>query len=271
MVHSRGFKSFARLFAAYFRDGGVYLAGTVSFFALISFIPLLFLLINVFANVLGHSQTLQDAVINYLKAIYPMAGPVLKREVSRMVSHREAGWISLFIFLWLGSIVFESLDYSLNVIFKSSGRRRYLTGKLLSFGLVLMSGVFFIASFAVAYIPKFLRRECLVIDSGFTRFMMQSLFIQLMPFLLTFLTFTLLYKILPKARITYKQAAVGGLAAAALWETAKHAFAWYVACIADVGIYGSFSTIILFLLWIYYSSSILLLVAEGMYLGIIEK
>jgi len=271
VVYSRFFKPATRLFAAYFKDGGVYLAGTVSFFALMSFIPLLFIMINVFANVLGHSQAMQDAVINYVKALYPMAGPVLKREVSRMVSHREAGWISLFVFLWLGSIGFESLDYSLNVIFKSAGQRKYLTGKLLSFGLVLVSGVFFIASFSVAYIPKFLRREGLIIDSGFTRFLMQSVFIQLLPFLLTFLTFTLLYKILPKARITYKQAAVGGLAAAALWEAAKHAFAWYVAYIADVGIYGSFSTIILFLLWIYYSSSIMLLVAEGMYLGIVEN
>lgn len=270
-VRSRWFKPVARLFAAYIRDGGVYLAGTVSFFALMSFIPLLFLMINVFANVMGHSQTLQDAVINYVKAIYPMAGPVLKREVARMVSHSEAGWISLFIFLWLGSIVFESLDYSLNIIFKSSGRRRYLVVKLLSFGLVLMSGVFFMASFVVAYIPRFLSRQGLIIDSSVTRFLMQSVFIQFMPFLLTFLSFTLLYKILPKARIKYRHAAVGGFAAAVLWETAKYAFAWYVANIANVGIYGSFSTIILFLLWIYYSSSILLMVAEGMYLGFVEN
>jgi uncharacterized BrkB/YihY/UPF0761 family membrane protein len=81
VVYSRRLKPVARLFAAYHRDGGAYLAGTVSFFALMSFIPLLFLMINVFANVMGHSQTLQDAVLNYVKAI--TRWPPCLREVAR--------------------------------------------------------------------------------------------------------------------------------------------------------------------------------------------
>jgi len=270
-VSSRWFKPVAEVFAAYFRDGGIYLAGAVSFFALMSFIPMLFLMINVFANVMGHSQAMQDAVLNYVKTIYPMVGPVLKREVARVVGHKEAGWISLFVFLWLGSIVFESLDYSINVIFKSAHKRRFLTGKLLSFGLVVMSGIFSFASFLLVYIPKSLRREGIVAESGLPELLMNGVFIHILPFLLTFLSFMFLFKVIPKMKIKYIQAATGALIASLLWEAAKYAFAWYMGNVADISIYGSFSAIVLFLLWIYYSSSILLLVAEGMYLSISEN
>ena len=93
--------------------------------------------------------------------------------------------------------------------------------------------------------------------------MTKSVALQIAPAFFTFLSFTAMYKVLPHKKVRLELAAIGGVVAAALWEGAKYAFAWYVGDVADIsGIYGSLTAIIVFLLWIFYTAVILLLVAE---------
>ena len=269
---SRLLKYLSKAFKKFVDDGGFYLAAAISFYALVSFIPLLLIIINLFVYVLGHSRDLQAAVFGYVNTIYPLAGVTLKREIGRILVHRGRGWITLFVFIWLSTLAFDSIEFSLNKIFKSSGKRRFIATKLLTFGLVLLSGVVFILSFWAAYLPAFLRKHPNIITSSkaFT-FISRSVFVQLSPFMLTLLAFTSIYKLLPARKISFRHAALAGFIAALLWETAKYAFAWYVGNISLLGVYGSLSAIIFFMLWIYYSSLILLFVGEVLYVGAYGK
>ena len=89
------------------------------------------------------------------------------------------------------------------------------------------------------------------------------LFKVIIPFLLIMMTCSAIYKILPHAPVSWRNALIGGGITALLWEAAKHLFTWYAAeSLTLGGIYGSLSTIILFLLWIFYSAAILLFGAE---------
>ena len=269
---SRFLKYLSRTYGGFVEDGGFYLSAAISFYALVSFLPLLLVIINLFVYMLGRSHDLQAAVFGYVSTIYPLAGVALKREIGRILRHRSGGWISLMVFLWLSTMVFDSIEFSLNKIFKSSGKRRFIATKLLTFGLVLFSGVVFMLSFWAAYLPAFLRKHPNIITSSAAfGFLSRSVFVQLTPFMLTLLAFTAIYKLLPARKVSFRHAAFAGITAAVLWEAAKYAFAWYVENISLLGVYGSLSAIIFFMLWIYYSSLILLLVGEGLYLGVYGK
>src|SRR5690606_24532163 len=73
--------------------------------------------------------------------------------------------------------------------------------------------------------------------------------VQLLSLLLMIALFANFYRIMPKANVTWKQATIGGLVAAVLWEVMRQTLTWYFANVSLVGlIYGSLTTVIILLL-----------------------
>jgi len=88
----------------------------------------------------------------------------------------------------------------------------------------------------------------------------------LLPFFFTYCMFFLIYKIFPHTRIHFTFALQAALLTGVLWELAKHLFGWYVVHLATYSIfYGSLSTLVIFVLWVYYSSTILVVGGEFAY------
>ena len=88
----------------------------------------------------------------------------------------------------------------------------------------------------------------------------------LLPFFLTYCLFFLIYKIIPNKRVHFMSALQAALFTGLLWELAKHLFVWYVVHLAQYSIfYGSLSTLVILVLWVYYSSTILVVGGEFAY------
>jgi membrane protein len=67
-------------------------------------------------------------------------------------------------------------------------------------------------------------------------------------------------------KVHFKSALQAALFAGLLWELAKQLFGWYVVHLAEYSIfYGSLSTLVIFVLWVYYSSTILVVGGEFAY------
>jgi len=76
----------------------------------------------------------------------------------------------------------------------------------------------------------------------------------LVPFVLTWAAFTLLYYVVPNRAVNPRHALAGGLVAAFVFELMKRSFAFYVAQIPTYAlVYGAFAVIPIFLLWVYFS------------------
>jgi membrane protein len=87
-----------------------------------------------------------------------------------------------------------------------------------------------------------------------------SVILGLIPLVLTAAAFTLLYFIVPNRWVQLRHAAIGGLAAALLFEVMKRAFALYIARFPSYTlVYGAFAAVPIFLLWIYLSWLVVLL------------
>ncbi len=88
----------------------------------------------------------------------------------------------------------------------------------------------------------------------------------LLPFLTTTLACTLLYAIVPNTRVSIRHAIIGATVAAALFELAKKAFAYYVTEFPTYEVvYGALASIPVFLVWVYLSWLVILLGAEITY------
>jgi membrane protein len=84
----------------------------------------------------------------------------------------------------------------------------------------------------------------------------------LVSFLVTVVLFVLVYRFMPKAAVTVRDALPGALLAGLLWEAAKYLFAWSLNYFHYDEIYGSVGAVVAVLTWSYVSSLILLFGAQ---------
>ena len=86
---------------------------------------------------------------------------------------------------------------------------------------------------------------------------------RLVPYILIISAFTFLYMFIPNTKVRFTSAVIGGIAAGVLWETVGWAFASYIVTSTKyAAVYATFSTLILFMIWLYLSWAILLVGAS---------
>jgi len=249
----------------FYRDGCFTLAASMSYFSIMSLIPLLFLIVTALGYIIGSYLGAYNFIFSYLKNILPHMDIALAQELKKIISNRSLGGFSLILFLWLASQFFFSLEYAINSVFKTEKRRHIFLTTFFSLLMVSLAGIFFLLSFFITSTTRLLRNYPMVIAGiDVSRIVTDSFTIKfIIPFILVSLTFIWVYKYLPNCKIHFRDAFIGGVITAILWEVSKHLFTWYVIHIMDIGrIYGSLATFIVFLLWVFYSCSIILFGAE---------
>ena len=81
-------------------------------------------------------------------------------------------------------------------------------------------------------------------------------------FLLSALIFAAIFKFVPSVFVTWRAAAAGGLFTALLFALGRFALAWYLGREAEASAYGAATSLVLLLIWVYYSAQILFLGAQ---------
>jgi membrane protein len=151
----------------------------------------------------------------------------------------------------------------MNIIFKVPKRRHFLLSLFWSVFMITLLIIFLLLSFTLSSMAVFfMGNEISLFGVKFGS--RAGIFMgYIAPFLLVLSTFTAVYLVIPKVRISLGVALSGSFLVTILWELAKHFFTWYVKNVIQFGtIYGSLTTFILFLLWVYYLSCIFLLGGE---------
>ncbi|MEW6410515.1 MAG: YihY/virulence factor BrkB family protein [Nitrospirota bacterium] len=252
----------------FWRDGCFIFAASISFFSIMSLIPLLFIVMTIFGHIIGVHEETYAFIVSYMKRLFPGIEQTITNELVKIRSYKALGTLSIIIFLWLSSQVFFSIEYSVNVVFKTQKKRHPLLTTLLSLLGITLVLMFFIISFLITSIAEVIKEHpSLILNLPIIGFLTYHFVLKfLLPLILVSLSFSWIFKVMPNRKVDTRYAITGGVITAALWEIAKHLFTLYVPNIMLIGkIYGSLLTAIIFLLWIYYSSTILLLGAELVY------
>ncbi len=253
-------------FKDFWRDDGPMLAGAVSCFFMLAFVPFILLMVSLLGYVLGEYGELHSFLLRLLTDLFPSVTHQITREVASVIGNKQIGLVTLAVYAFFSLELFFSLETAVRVMFEVKTKRSLVKSLALSLVTVTLLLSFTLASFAAAWLLHTL--ESL---SGFFPGLkfgwVTSLFTGFIaPMFVVFLVSTLLYLVLPSRRVL-THALLGGLFTTVLLEAAKFLFTFYIAWrVLRLGaVYGSLTAIVVFLLWIFYASSIFLIGAKLVY------
>ena len=253
------------LLRSFRRHGCASLAASLAFFSLLSLFPLVFLLLYGLSFVVSHDVIGEQVLLSFLKGFLPSLGEHVAAELHRVSALETVRWAVFLAFAWFGTLVFYELDYALNVVFESTWRRHPLISTAIAVASLAVSGLVLILSyvatqtinFLTGYAPKLWGLDLLAL-AAHDWFLTYTL-----PFALAFLTVTVLYRLVPRRSPQWRESMIGALTFSLLWVAAKLLFVTYgTYATLYTNLYGSLLEVILLLLWVYYSSVLLLIGAE---------
>ena len=143
---------------------------------------------------------------------------------------------------------------------RASGIWAFLRNKLFSFSLVLGAAFLLLISLVLSTIMTALGGHTTAF-LGLPEGAVQAVIV-VANFLLSALIFAAIFKFVPSVPVSWRAAAIGGLFTALLFAAGRLALAWYLGREAQASAYGAATSLVLLLIWIYYSAQILFLGAQ---------
>lgn len=244
-------------------DHGFFLSSGIAFNILLNLIPFVLLLLALVGTYVYNDQEVLDFIRAYLRNVAPTLDPKILESFTDLVENRRIlGALGFMGLIWFSTWVFGSLRIALNIVFREDKGRAMFHGIAIDLLMIFLAGLFLLLSMMLSAAVITLQgypAQVSVRMGSTLRWVLQYL----LPLFLTCCVFFLIYKIVPKRKVRTVSALQAALFAGLLWELAKHFFGWYVAHFAPYSLfYGSLSTVIIIVLWVYYSSVILIAGAE---------
>jgi len=238
-------------------------AAAIALYAILSIIPLFILTMLMAGQFLGSYPNIQQDITEGIRKLHPYFSGDLLDQLGRIEEKQNVlGWIGIITLIWFSSMIFGAIETAFIRIFRAKGYRNYIFAKLLAIAMIPMGWAVGIASVGVTSIaailaqqPNIFKGEILILHGFFFRYVL--------PYLVTVLFFTIVYKVIPPVRISWWSALIGSAIFSALMETAKHFFGWYVSNYTSYNvIFGSLQTVVILVIWVFYMALILLFCAE---------
>jgi membrane protein len=240
-------------------------AAAIAYYTLFSLFPLTLLLISLASFVLN-SQEAQDRALAVVAGYFPAAVELVRTNIERVLQLRStASVIGIIGLVWAASGMFGSLSRAINLAWDVDTPRPAWAERALAAGLVLLSATLFFLSLYSAPAIRLVSRVSNLLLSGspVSPSLVTRLTRNILPYLLTALSFSFFYTILPSTHVAWLEVLPGALLAALAWQVAQIAFSLYLGTFATYNlVYGSVAAVIALLLWSYISGVIILLGAE---------
>ena len=238
---------------AFRANQGLLLAGAVAYYALLSIIPLLILIVIALSHVVDQQELLQT-LSRYLEWLLPSQSKAVVNELANFTAHRDViGWLLLLTMLFFSSLAFTVLENAMSVIFThrvAIRRRHFLVSALMPYCYILCLGLGLLLVTVVSGMLQVVGKESVFFLGrswslqGFSGVLLYALGVIGEIFVLTSI-----YLVMPVGRLSLAHALMGGVTAALLWEITRHALLWYLSTLSQVAlVYGSLTTAIIVLL-----------------------
>ncbi len=247
-------------------DNGFFLSSGIAFNILINLIPFVMLILALIGAYLFNDQAVLDYSRAYFRDVAPALDPKIVKYLRDVVQNRQiVGVLGFSGLLWFSTCVFGSMRIALNIVFQVKKSRGMLSGIGIDLLMIYLAGILLLLSMILSYAVIFLQgyQGRIPVAMGPA---IQWILKYPLPLVLTVCMFFLIFKIIPNKEIRFASALQAALFTGLLWELAKHLFGWYVVHLVEYSIvYGSLSTVVVFVLWVYYSAMILIMGGEFAY------
>lgn len=249
-------------------DKASQLAAALSYYTAVSIAPMLIFLLLILGFVMGQDVA-QSQLVRQLEGVLGSEGMEF---INTIIENAEqptagsiAGILSLLTLIWGSANVFSHLQDTLNVIWDvtikpSGGWKLTLRKRLLSFTLVLGIGFLLAVSLVLSAALSLISSSLSGLLPSF------DLLWQGVEYAISFgvmmLLFAAMFKVLPDVHIPWRIVWPGAMVTALLFTIGKLILSLYIGQAAPGSAYGTAGSVIVFLLWVYYSAMILFFGAE---------
>lgn len=240
-------------------------ASALTFFTLLSLVPIVAMGFGV-AKGFGFQNRLEDFIMDNFKGQEEVLNWVidLSYNVLEGVQGGLLAGIGLVILIWSVMQVLTNIENSFNVIWQIRKPRNFFR-KLADYLSIMLIAPFLIiiSSSVMVYITTMVQSasESVIIFQVVTPAI--QWFIKLLPYVIIWLVFTLLYMIMPNTKVDFRHALIAGIIAGTIFQFVQWGYFHFQIGVSKYSaIYGTFAALPLFLVWLQISWLIVLLGAE---------
>jgi membrane protein len=267
-----GIRSVGRLLLealkGWWNDNVPRLGASLSFYTIFALAPVLLVVIAIAGAAFGE-EAVRGRVVGELEELTGRSSAMIIQQLLARAADQEAGVVASVVggvtFLLTSTGAFLELQAALNQIWGVKAQPTanvisFLRQRFVSFGLVVGIGFLLLVSLAVStglsaaeeWMTGRMPESAVAMQAAST----------LLSFAVITVLFTLLYKVLPDVKLAWRDVWVGGAVTALLFSVGKYLIGLYLGSSAPASSYAAAGSFLVFLLWVYYSSQIVLLGAE---------
>ncbi len=263
------FSYIKQVFKEFAADNILQYSASLAYYTVFSIAPLL-VIISTLSGIFFGKEAVQGEVYNQLNKLIGDAAAVQIQDIIKNIhltgNNFFASVVSIIILLIGATTIFGEVQDSLNKIWGLRIKTKktwwkFILTRLLSFSLILSIGfimiVSLIANAIVSAFGNFLSRYI----HNFSVYFIETAE-AILSFIVAAFLFSLMFKMLPDAKIKWKDVLFGGFITAIFFTLGKLAIGFYLGKSNLTTLYGAAGSIIIIMVWVYYSSIILYLGAE---------
>jgi YihY family inner membrane protein len=246
---------------------GLLLAGAVAYYALLSIVPFLMLVVVVLSHFIDQGVLLYT-LRRYLELLLPGQSNSIVTEVANFLDNRDViTWVLGGTMLFFSSLAFTVLENAMSVIFVhrvAIRRRHFLVSAVLPYCYMLALGFGVMLVTLVAGALQVMGQEYVeLFGYRWSLHGVSGALLYLLGLVGEILVLTSIYLVMPVGRLSLSHALIGGVTAALLWEVARHVLVWYFSTLSQVNVvYGSMTTAIVVMFSLEIGATLLLFGAQ---------
>ena len=256
-------------FMGFIDDNGLKLSASLAYYTVFSIAPLLFLILALAGLFLGGNQKVTNDIYPHISA---MLGPQAADQILSMLKNQltaksnVAVVVGVVTLLIGASTMFVEIQDSLNIIWRVKAKPKkswlkWIINRFLSFSLIITLGFLLLVSLIINLLVLALSAKLQHFLPGVTIWILNAINVGITVIVIAVL-FGIIFKFLPDVKITWKDVRSGAIFTALLFLLGKYLIGLYIQYFANSSAYGAAGSVILILLWIYYTAAILYIGAE---------
>jgi membrane protein len=244
-------------------------SASLAYYTVFSLAPLLLLVISVAGLILG-KEAIQGQIFNEINGI---VGNEAAKQIQDMIKNLEMSGKSTIsviigaVTLIIGATtVFGEIQESINLIWKvkpkpKKGWVKLLKDRLLSGSIIVTLGFLLLVSFVINGLLLALSEKLKTFLPDVTVLFFEGLNV-VISFVVITVLFGVIFKVLPDAKIRWKDVRSGAIFTAILFMIGRLVIGIYISTSGTSSTYGAAGSLIVILLWVYYTAAILYFGAE---------
>lgn len=251
------------------RDSASSMGAALAYYTVFSIAPLLLIVVSIAGLVFGE-EAARGEILAQLRGLLGEEGAAAVQGLLESTSERvRPGWAavgSVAVLLIGATTVFAELQRALDLVWRApeppaqQGLWRFLRARLLSFGLILAFGFLLLVSLIASAALAALGQWWGPMLGGW------EIVAQVLNFAISFaiitVMFAMIYKFMPRVSVQWPDVWVGAVVTAALFTIGKTLIGLYLGKSAVASGFGAAASLVVLLVWVYYSAQIFLLGAE---------